>query len=204
MEVNVNVLKCAKTDASHCMQTLPHVHAFWCCSDHEVHALKQLFPLCSYIWRRWRPEEIYWLLPERTGSKMDFHRYLILYYFFAFTFFRLAGNCYLTVSLIKKLTISNRLLNLSSRLLWGVHCWRKRCQKTSTMDGVHSEGPDPCVWRNPDSTPVGFNCSTLPTVRQPLWAYKWICKIYVNHNQTFSRTKYESINSFFCNVSNYC
>lgn len=51
-ELNVNLLKFAKTDASHCMQTLPHIHTFWFCSDHKVTKTcieKQLFPHCSTL-----------------------------------------------------------------------------------------------------------------------------------------------------------
>jgi len=58
----------------------------------------------------------------------------------------------------------NAFLNLYSSLHWGVHYWRQRCQKTSAVDGVHSEGAEPCVWRNPHSRPMGFNCSTLRRV----------------------------------------
>lgn len=37
------------------------------------------------------------------------------------------------------------------------------------MDGVYSEVPAPCVWRNSNREAMGFDCCTLQTVRQGLY-----------------------------------
>lgn len=108
---NVNLLKFAKTDASHCMQTLPRLHTFWFCPDHKVTKTrieKQLFPHCSHTWHCWMSEATHWLLAERKVCKMDVCRHLIVYHFLAFIFFKVAGNGYLqylSQSLIKKFTV---------------------------------------------------------------------------------------------------